>query len=405
MRGKRLFALASMIGFTGALTSSAGQRVDDHRVQRLLDRAVVIDLHSDTTQRILEEGIDLAKRYDDGQVDIPRMREGGVTAMFFATNPNSRRLTPLESIRRALEEIDAVRLEVARHPADLVLATTADEIERAKHQGKIAILIGIEGGHVIDSSTAVLRSLYELGARYMTLTHFTHTPWADSSGEPPRSHGLTDEGKAIVREMNRLGMLVDISHVSDETFFDALEASEAPVIASHSSARKFSEHPRNLSDEMLAALAKNGGVVHINYYNPYLDEDYRLRSTEARDLDDRAAAVAADNADDPKRLAVEIRKVNAERIARFGRVSFDRLLDHFDHAVRVAGIDHVGLGSDFDGVGDLLPEGMEDVSKIPNLVRGLMERGYSDEDIEKVLGQNTLRAMREVEATARAKQR
>ncbi|HSF19777.1 MAG TPA: dipeptidase [Vicinamibacteria bacterium] len=403
MRGKRLFALGWLVGSLGAPTSSAGQRVDDHRVQRLLDRAVVIDLHSDTTQRILEEGIDLAKRYDDGQVDIPRMREGGVTAMFFATNPNSRRLTPLESIRRALEEIDAIRQEVARHPADLVLATTADEIERAKHQGKIAILIGIEGGHVIDSSTAVLRSLYELGARYMTLTHFTHTPWADSSGEPPSSHGLTAEGKAIVRDMNRLGMLVDISHVSDETFFDALETSEAPVIASHSSTRRFSEHPRNMSDEMLAALGKNGGVVHINYYNPYLDEDYRLRSTEARDLDDKAAALAAEYADNPKRLAVEIRKVNAERIARFGRVPFDRLLDHFDHAIRVAGIDHVGLGSDFDGVGDLLPEGMEDVSKIPNLVRGLMERGYSDEDIEKVLGQNTLRVMREVEATARAK--
>jgi len=311
-------------------------------------------------------------------------------------------LTPLESIRRALLEVDAVRQEVARHPADLVLARTADDIERAKQQGKIAILIGIEGGHVIDSSPAVLRSLYELGARYMTLTHFTHTPWADSSGEPPRSHGLTEEGRAIVREMNRLGMMIDISHVSDETFFAALETSKAPIIASHSSVRKFSEHPRNLSDDMLAALAKNGGVAHINYYNAYLDEDYRLRSGDAKDLDDKEAAVTARHAGDPKRLAVELRKVGAERIARFGRVSFERLLDHFDHAIRVAGIDHVGLGSDFDGVGDLLPEGMEDVSKTPHLVRGLMERGYSDEDVEKVLGRNTLRVMREVEAAARA---
>ena len=329
------------------------------------------------------------------------MREGGVTAMFFASNPNSRELTPLESIRRALLEIDAVRQEVGRHPADLVLAESADDIERAKHQGKIAILIGIEGGHVIDSSPAVLRSLYELGARYLTLTHFTNTPWADSSGEPPRSHGLTDEGRAIVHEMNRLGMMVDISHVSDETFFDALETSEAPFIASHSSVRRYSEHPRNLSDEMLQALAKRGGVVHINYYNAYLDEDYRLRSAKAEDLDAKEAAVSAQYASDPKRLAEELRKVNAERIARFGRVSFERLLDHFDHAIQVAGIDHVGLGSDFDGVGDLLPEGMEDVSKIPTLVRGLMERGYSDEDVEKVLGRNTLRVMREVEAVAR----
>jgi membrane dipeptidase len=330
------------------------------------------------------------------------MREGGVTAMFFSSNPNSRELTPLESIRRALLEIDAVRQEVARHPADLVFAETADDIERAKHQGKIAILIGLEGGHIIDSSLAVLRSMYALGARYMTLTHFTNTPWADSSGEPPRSHGLTDEGRAIVHEMNRLGMMVDVSHVSDETFFDALEASEAPIIASHSSVRKFSEHPRNLSDEMLRALAEGGGVVHINYYNAYLDEDYRLKSADAEDLDEKEAAINEKYASDPKRLAEEVRKINAERIARFGRVSFERLLDHFDHAIQVAGVDHVGLGSDFDGVGDLLPEGMEDVSKIPNLVRGLMERGYSDEDIEKVLGRNTLRVMREVEAVARS---
>jgi membrane dipeptidase len=403
MRFCRLPALLLLFSSVPWSLASAGQRVDDERVQRVLRRAITIDLHADTTQRILDEGIDLAKRYPDGQVDIPRMREGGITAMFFASNPNSRELTPLESIRRALLEIDAVREEVARHPGDLVLAESADEIESAKRDGKIAILIGVEGGHVIDSSLAVLRSLYVLGARYMTLTHFTNTPWADSSGEPPRSHGLTEEGKAIVREMNRLGMMVDISHVSDETFFDALETSEAPIIASHSSMRKFSEHPRNLSDQMLQALAKKGGVVHINYYNAYLDEDYRLRSATAKDLDEKDAAVRAKYADDPKRLAEEARKVNAERIARFGRVSLERLLDHFDHAIQVAGIDHVGLGSDFDGVEDLLPAGMEDVSKIPNLVRGLMERGYSDEDVEKVLGRNTLRVMREVEAVARKK--
>ncbi len=391
-----------LLPFTVPAFSEAGQRgIDEGRVERLLDRAVVIDLHADTTQRILDEGIDLGTRYKDGQVDIPRMREGRVSAMFFASNPNSRELTPLESIRRALLEMDAVREEVRRHPDDLVLATSADGIEAAKRQDKIAILLGIEGGHVIDSSPAVLRSLYELGARYMTLTHFTHTPWADSSGEPPRAHGLTDEGKAIVREMNRLGMLVDVSHVSDETFFAALEASEAPIIASHSSVRKFSEHPRNMTDEMLAALSKKGGVVHINYYNAYLDETYRLRSAEAKDIDAEEDAVQARYGNDPKRLAEEMRKVNAERIARFGRVSFDRLLDHFDHAIEVAGVDHVGLGSDFDGVGDLLPTGMEDVSKIPNLVRGLLERGHSDEDVLKVLGGNTLRVMREAEAVAR----
>jgi membrane dipeptidase len=375
--------------------------VDDARVRSIIQRAVIIDLHSDTTQLILEEGYDLTKRHDYGQVDIPRMREGGYSAMFFATNPNSRRLTPLESVERGLEEVDAIRREVARHPSDLVLATTAAEIEMAKRTGTMAILIGIEGGHVINEKLGVLRAFYDLGARYMTLTHFTHTPWADSSGEPPRSNGLTEAGREIVREMNRLGMMIDISHVSDETFYDVLETSSAPVIASHSSCRTFSDHPRNMTDDMLRALAKNGGVVHINYYNPYLDDDHRKRDA-VLDTSDAEQELATRYANDAAGRRAAQRGLNAERIERIGRVPLSRLLDHFEHAVKVAGVDHVGLGSDFDGVADQLPEGMEDASKTANLVRGLLDRGLSEEDVLKILGGNTLRVMRAVETKAAA---
>ncbi len=382
-----------------ACAAGAQTAVDPARVERLLRRAVVIDLHCDTTQLIIEEGYNLAERHDYGQVDIPRLRQGRVSGVFFASNPNSRRLSPLESVRRALEEVDAVRGEVARHPSELTFATTADQILAAKKQGRTAILVGLEGGHIIDSNLAVLRSFYELGARYMTLTHFTNTPWADSSGQPPAHNGLTAFGREVVREMNRIGMMVDISHAAEKTFWDALEASTAPVIASHSSCRVFSNHPRNLSDDMLRALAKKGGVVHINFYNPYLDDGFRERSDAW--TKQRAARADAASALPPRRRSAEERKLNAERIAALGRVPLARLLDHFDHAVKIAGIDHVGLGSDFDGSADQLPEGMEDISKIPNLVRGLMERGYSDADIEKILGGNTLRVMRAVEQAAR----
>jgi len=372
--------------------------VESARVDRLLKRAVVIDLHADTTQLILDEGFDLSQPHSYGQVDIQRMRRGHVSAMFFASNPDSRRLSPLESVKRCLDEVDAIRREVGRHPQELMLATTADQILAAKKQGRIAILIGLEGGHVIDSDLAVLRSFYALGARYMTLAHFTHTAWADSSALPPAHNGLTGFGKDVVREMNRLGMMVDISHVSDKTFWDALETSSAPIIASHSSCRIYSKHPRNLSDDMLRALGKKGGVVHINYFNSYLDQAFMDRYNADRSNSDEIEKQFGNN---PARRAAEQRKANAQRIARLGRVPFSRLLDHFQHAIEVAGIDHVGLGSDFDGVNDMLPEGMEDVSMMPNLARGLMERGLSDTDIEKVLGGNTLRVMREVERQAR----
>jgi membrane dipeptidase len=387
----------------GVVFSVAAQtKVEQARVARLLERAVIVDLHDDTTQMIVDEGYNLAEKHAYGQVDIPRMRAGHVSGLFLSIWTDPDRFTPTEAVRRALDEIDAARREIARHGGDLELATTAGQIPAARKRRHIAMLLGVEGGQAIDSDLSILRTFFQLGARYMTLTHTSNTPWADSSGQPPEHNGLTDFGKQVVREMNRLGMMVDISHVSDKTFYDALETSSAPVIASHSSCRALANVPRNMTDDMLRALAAKGGVVHINYYEGFLDAGFQERQSALK-----AEQAQQDEIDDhtPKfgdrsRNGPAVRQINAQRIARLGRIPLSRLLDHFEHAVKVAGVDHVGLGSDFDGVDDLLPEGMEDISKMPNLVRGLMERGFSDADILKILGGNTLRVMREVEQDA-----
>ena len=377
----------------------AQTKVDPARVTRLLQRAVLIDLHDDTTQMIVDEGYNLAEKHDFGQVDIPRMRAGHISGLFLSIWTDPDRYTPTE----ALEEIDAVRRETARHPADLEPATTADEILSAKKRGHIAILMGVEGGQAIDSDLSILRTYFELGARYMTLTHTNHTPWADTSSKPPEHNGLTDFGKQVVREMNRLGMMVDISHVSDTTFYDALETSSAPIIASHSSCRALASAPRNMTDDMLRALAAKGGVVHINYYEGFLDSGFQERQAALKDEMTQQDAIdeSTPKFGDRTQNGPAVRKINAARLAKLGRIPLSELLDHFEHAVKIAGIDHVGLGSDFDGVDDMLPEGMEDISRMPNLVRGLMERGFSDDDILKILGGNTLRVMREVEQAAK----
>ncbi len=382
-----------------ACCAAAQTKPDPARVERLLKRAVVLDLHDDTTQMILDEGYDLAQRHDYGQVDIPRMREGHVAGVFLSIWTDAVAYTPSEAIRRALDQIDAVRRQVERHPAELALATTADQVLAAHKRGQIALLMGVEGGHMIDSDLAVLRTYYDLGARYMTLTHTQHTPWADSASLPPVHNGLTDFGREVVREMNRIGMMVDISHVADKTFYDAVETSAAPVIASHSSCRALDDVPRNMTDDMLRALAKNGGVVHINYFEGFLDHGFMERMDGLKDEQKQQdeAEAKTPKFGDRSQDGPAVRKINAQRIAHLGRLPLSRLLDHFDHAVKVAGVDHVGLGSDFDGADDQFPEGMEDISKTPDLVRGLMERGYSDEDILKILGGNTLRVMREVE--------
>ena len=381
--------------------AAAQTPVDPARVSRLMQRAVVLDLHDDTTQLMVDEGFDLAQRHDYGQVDVPRMRQGGVTGIFFSIYTSPQRMTPLEAMKAALIQIDTVHSQVRRLSRDMVLATTADEVLAAKKQGKIAVLMGLEGGHMIDSSLPLLRTYFELGVRYLTLTHSANTPWADSSGDKSAHNGLTPFGREVVREMNRLGMMVDISHVSDKTFYDVIETSTVPVIASHSSCRAVSNAPRNMTDDMLRALAKKGGVVHINYYNGFLDDGYRERSAALKDLAAKEAEIQKQFRNDPRQRSVAQRQLDGERTARAGKVPFQKLIDHFDHAIKVAGIDHVGLGSDFDGVNDQLPEGVDDISKIPSIARALLERGYSDAEVEKVLGGNTLRVMREIERGAR----
>ena len=325
---------------------------------------------------------DIGVRNTTGEVDIPRMRAGGVTGLFFSVYTSATRNTELQAVQEALEIIDAVRNAVQRYPDDVVLATSAAEIEAAQAAGRIAILIGVEGGHMINSSLGVLRSLYELGGRYLTLTHSEDTPWAGSSGSDSNA-GLSEFGREVVAEMNQLGMMVDVSHVSDQTFWDVIDTSTAPVIASHSSARALASSARNMTDEMIRATADKGGVVHINYYNAFLDDDYVER---------RSAWRAANSGNAETKALLEA----------IGRTSLDTLLNHFEHVIKVGGIESAGLGSDFDGVDGELPEGVEDISMLQNIVAGLTGRGYSSGDLDKILGENSLRVFHEVESAKRA---
>jgi len=398
----KYLALILACGFLAA----AQTKVDPSRVDRLLQRAVIIDLHDDTTQMIVDEGYNLGEKHDYGQVDIPRMRAGHVSGLFLSIWTDSDRYTPLEAIRRTLQQIDAVRREVARHPADLEMATTAADILAAKRRGRIAILMGLEGGQAIDSDLSVLRSYADLGVRYLTLTHTNNTPWADSSAKPGEHNGLTDFGRQVVRELNRLGMMVDISHVSDKTFQDALDASAAPVIASHSSSRALASAPRNMTDEMLRAVTKNGGVVQVNFFNGFDDEDFR--KAIAAQAKDQAAAVQKymDELKAEGKLVnyVEVDRIEREWMAKIPRPPLKSLIDHIDHIAKVAGIDHVGLGSDFDGVSGATPQGIDSAADLPKVTQALLDRGYSAEDIKKILGGNLMRVFREVESVSRTMQ-
>jgi membrane dipeptidase len=362
-------------------------------------RAIVVDTHDDTTQRLLfDKTFDIAARNSTGSVDIPRMRDGGLDALFFSIWVTGD-VTGPRAVKAALQQIDKVREAVRLHPKELVLATTAADIRRAAADHKIAALMGVEGGHMIDEDLGVLRQFAALGVRYLTLTHSLNTTWADSSGDKPAHNGLTPFGKDVVRELNRLGMMVDISHVADKTFYDALEATRAPVIASHSSCRAISNHPRNMTDDMLRALAKNGGVVMINYNAAFLSEEFRVAKRSA-ELQARLDATAkACGADEACKILGEAR-VNHEamRSGQLPMVGVEKIIEHIDHAVKVAGVDHVGLGSDFDGA--TMPLGMEDVSQLPKITDALLKKGYSDRDVTKIMGGNILRVMEEVTRAA-----
>ncbi len=371
------------------------------RAKRLHFSSLVIDTHDDTTQRFLDGGFDLGARNALGSIDIPRMKEGGLGAIFFSIWMPSKIRGP-EAVKRALDQMDAVHEQVRAHANDLVLVTTAEGIRDAHAQGKIAALIGVEGGHMIASDLGVLRSYARLGARYMTLTHSGNAEWADSSTAKPEHNGLTAFGKDVVREMNRLGMIVDISHISDKTFADVLEVSEAPVFASHSNCRAICDAPRNMTDDMIRALAAKGGVIQINFHVGFLSQEFRNAERAHPEWE--------------KAIALEIQKrcgeregcqlIEGDRITReyvlrgdLPRVAWTKIIEHIDHAVKVAGIDHVGLGSDFDGAN--MPFGMEDASKLPQITNALLEKGYSEGDVKKILGENTLRLMAEVERVSR----
>ena len=399
-RSHLLLAAFCLFGLSLMPRSTHAQFVSDE-AKKLHASSIVIDTHDDTTQRLLDSTFDISARHADGNIDVPRMREGGLNAIFFSIWIPSKTVGP-EAVKKAIDQIDAVREAVRKHPNDLVFATTADEIRAAKKQSKIAALMGVEGGHMIDNDLAVLRSYAALGVRYMTLTHMGNTEWADSSTDTPAHNGLTDFGKQVVLEMNRLGVIVDISHVSDKTFYDACATSRAPVIASHSSSRALTEAPRNMTDDMMRVLAKNGGVIQINYHVGFLSQEFRdfekTHPEAEKEINDEVKKRCGDN-----ELCTLVTGDQVVRdlmqAGKLPKVDWTKIIDHIDHAVKIAGIDHVGLGSDFDGA--VMPIGMQDVTHIPQITEALLQKGYSDSDIRKILGENTLRVMSEVERVSR----
>src|SRR6266850_451781 len=379
---------------------SAADAVAD-RAHKLHFSSIVLDTHDDTTQRFFSKDFDIGKRNPDGHVDIPRMREGGMNAIFFSIWIDGRIMGP-PAVEKALDQIDAVHENVRKYSKDMVLCRTAGEVREAHKQGKIAALIGVEGGHMIGNDIRVLRMFGNLGVRYMTLSHFYNDEWADSSTDKPLHNGLTDFGKDIVREMNRQGIMVDISHVSDKTFYDALEVSKAPLMASHSSCRAICNHPRDMSDEMIKALAAKGGVIQINYERSFIDQAYK----DAYDKVSGGVVAAMEKvtkecAGDEACVGRKIKDMETQMEASgaLPRVSWEKIIEHIDHVVKLAGADHVGLGSDFDGA--TMPDGMEDCSKLPKITEALVRKGYADDDIRKILGGNLLRVMEQTEKVSR----
>ena len=393
--------LCIALGATLPLLTVTAQNDISKKAHDLHFRSIVIDTHDDTTQRLLDPKFDLSARHSDGSIDIPRMREGGLDAIFFSIWISGT-VTGPEAVKRAMDQIDAVRELPVRFPKDLALARTADDIRVIHSNGKIAVLMGVEGGHMIDDDLGVLRDFARLGVRYMTLTHMVDTNWADSSTGKFTHNGLTDFGKQVVHEMNRMGVMVDISHVSDKTFYDVLAISEAPVIASHSSCRAICDAPRNMTDDMIKALAAKGGVMQINYHMGFLSQEFRdaERANPAVGKEIEAEVKKRCGENESCQL-VEGDKVTREFVAqgKLPRVDWTKIVEHIDHAVKFAGADHVGLGSDFDGAN--MPYGMEDATHLPQITNALLAKGYSEIDVQKILGGNTLRVMEQVEDTSK----
>lgn len=414
---RRLLAFTFACCFASAQPASSqsasGEGSLEQEAVRIHNGAIVIDTHADTTHKLLAPTWDFSVRAATNHVDLPRMREGGLDAVFLSVWTDESEYDGT-TVQTALDQIYAIRALTEGMPNDLMLATTAADIRRSAQEGKKAILIGVEGGYMIEDDLRVLRRFFDLGVRYMTLTHQFHTHWADSSGTlsplKPLHGGLTPFGKQVVREMNRLGIIVDVSHVSDATFWDALEVSRAPLLASHSACRALVDVPRNMSDEMIRELAEKGGVVQILFMplwiNPKKANPREYFSAELEEIGRKFK-------DEPARAQSERSKLLKE--ARGAPTTVSHVVDHIEHVIHLVGDNHVGIGGDWDNFSAASPaarsiaramnikdttDGLEDVSKLPSLTLELLRRGFSESTIKKVLGGNTLRLMEEVEDAA-----
>jgi membrane dipeptidase len=416
-----LFALVlTAAALAAAQTPTAPGEDIAEKARRIHRESIVLDTHIDTTGRLMNADWSFFERHTppdpsaprgqrgggqgQGQprgnhVDYPRMREGGLNAAFFSIFISGN-ITGAEAVERAIRQIVTVRRLAETHPAEMALATTAAEVRSAHAAGKVVALMGMEGGHMIDESLPLLRAYAGLGVRYLTLSHTVNTTWSDSSGDKPAHNGLTPFGKDVVRELNRLGVMVDISHVADKTFWDAMEVSKAPLVASHSSCRALSGHPRNLTDEMLKALAAKGGVIQINYLDQYLDDSLYRAMEERRPKVEALRAELEQKYPGPENASTRQEKMRAfqAELPPLPKASWEKIVEHIDHAVKVAGADHVGLGSDFDGAS--MPVGMEDCTQLPRITEALLRRGYTEAQIKGILGENLLHLMERVERVA-----
>ena len=399
------------LGQTSTPAPPAGAPVSARALQ-IHSSAIIVDTHADTPQRFLDEGFDIGSTdpNDIGHVSLDKAKRGNLGAEFFSIW-----VEPLSNqghfAQHTLDLIDSVYEQAARHPDRMMMAFSVADIERAHREHKLAALMGIEGGHSIENDIHLLRDYYRLGVRYMTLSWSNTNEWADSSGDiddPKVQHhnGLTDVGKQVVLEMNRMGMMVDISHVSDKTFWDTIATTKAPVIASHSSARALVDAPRNMTDDMLRAVTKNGGVVQVNFYNGFDDEDFRKAMVaQKKDQDAVMKEYVEKRKGEGKTVTyVDLDRIEREWMAKIPRPPLKVLIDQIDHVVKVAGVDHAGLGSDFDGVSGATPQGIDSAADLPKITQALLDRGYSAADIKEILGGNLLRVFGEVEKVSREMQ-
>jgi membrane dipeptidase len=400
-----------LVATISLLAQDAGPTVSP-RARAIHDSAMVIDTHADTPQRFVDENFDIGNTdpKDIGNISLDKAQAGNLGAEFFsiwvdpATNEG-------RYAKRTLDLIDSVFEQARRHPERMMMAYSTDGIELAHKRKKLAALMGIEGGHSIENDIRLLRDYYRLGVRYMTLTWSNTNEWADSSGDVDDAkiqhhNGLTDFGKQVVLEMNRMGMIVDISHVADKTFWDTIAVTKAPVIASHSSSRALVNAPRNMTDDMLRAVKKNGGVVQVNFFSGFVDQKY-LDALKAQEKDQSAAVKAfleKRKAEGTPATWMEVDHLQREWMAKIPRPPFSAVIDHIDHIAKVAGVDHVGLGSDFDGVMGATPQGIDSAADLPKITQALLDRGYNEKDIHKILGGNLLRVFKQVEQVSRTMQ-